>query len=66
MYSGYGVIFDSAFSWSIDNDTAGKVIIFGVDNIHHLMLTNTRIVFQFYEKDQLLILMETFVHQKKV
>ena len=32
MYSGYGVIFDSAFSWSIDNDTAGKVIIFGVDN----------------------------------
>ena len=32
MYSGYGVIFDSEFSWSIDNGTAGKVIVFGVDN----------------------------------
>ena len=32
MYSGYGVTFDSAGSWSINNDTAKNVIIFGVDN----------------------------------
>ena len=32
MYSGEGVTFDSAGSWSINNDTARNVIIFGVDN----------------------------------
>ena len=32
MYSGYGVTFDSAGSWSFDNDTARNVIVFGVDN----------------------------------
>ena len=32
MYSGYGITFDSASSWSFDNDTARNVIIFGVDN----------------------------------
>ena len=32
VYSGYGITFDSAGSWSFDNDTARDVIIFGVDN----------------------------------
>ena len=32
MYSGYGIIFDSAGSWSFDNDIARNVITFDVDN----------------------------------
>ena len=32
MYSSYGITFDSADSWSFDNDTARNVIIFGDDN----------------------------------
>ena len=30
--TGYGITFDSAGSWSFDNDSAKNVIIFGVDN----------------------------------
>ena len=32
MCSGYGKTFDSAGSWSFDNDTATNDIIFGVGN----------------------------------
>ena len=32
VYSGNGITFDSAGSWSFDNDFARNVIIFGVDN----------------------------------
>ena len=32
MYSGYGITFDSASSWSFDNDTARNVVGFDVDN----------------------------------
>ena len=32
MYSGYGITFDSAGSWSFDNDFARNVVIVGVDN----------------------------------
>ena len=32
LYSGYGITFDSAGSWSFDNDFARNVIVFGVDN----------------------------------
>ena len=32
VYSGYGITFDSAGSWSFDNDFARNVINFGVDN----------------------------------
>ena len=32
VYSGYGITFDSAGSWSFNNDTARNVMIFGVDN----------------------------------
>ena len=33
VYSGYGITFDSASSWSFDNDTARNFIKFGVNNI---------------------------------
>ena len=33
VYTGYGIAFDSAVSWSFDNFTARNVIIFGADNI---------------------------------
>ena len=32
MYNGYGITFDSAGSWSFNNDTARNVLIFGVNN----------------------------------
>ena len=32
MYSGYGIAFVGAVSWSFDNDFARNVVIFGVDN----------------------------------
>ena len=32
VYSGYGITFDSAGSWSFDNDFARNVISFGGDN----------------------------------
>ena len=32
MYSGYGITFGSAGSWSFGNDFARNVVIFGVDN----------------------------------
>ena len=32
VYRGYGIIFHSADSWSFHSDTAGNVIIFGVDS----------------------------------
>ena len=32
VYSGYGITFESASSWSFDNGFARNVIIFGVDN----------------------------------
>ena len=32
VYSGNGIIFVSASSWSFDNEFARNVIIFGVDN----------------------------------
>ena len=32
VYSGYGITFDSAGSWSFDNDAARNVIIVGVDS----------------------------------
>ena len=32
VYSGHGISFDGAGSWSFDNDFAKNVLIFGVDN----------------------------------
>ena len=36
VYSGYGIPFDSAVSWSFDNGTAKNLVIF-VLIVHHLM-----------------------------
>ena len=41
---GYEIIFDSAGSWSFDNDTAWNVIIFEVDNSYHLILIQAKIL----------------------
>ena len=32
VYSGYGITFDSAGSWSFGDDFAENIVIFGVDN----------------------------------
>ena len=32
MYSGYGITFDIAGSWSFNNDFVRNIITFGVDN----------------------------------
>ena len=33
VYSGYGITFDGAGSWSFGNDFTRNAVIFGVDNI---------------------------------
>ena len=45
VYSGYGIKFDNAGLWSLDNDAAASVIILVLLIVHHLMLTITRIIF---------------------
>ena len=45
VYSGYGIIFDNAGSWSFNNDTARSVIFLVLIIVLHLMLTRTRIIF---------------------
>ena len=45
VYSSYGVTFDSACSWSFDNDTAKNVIIFGVDNSSSFSGNNCKDIF---------------------
>ena len=52
VYSGYVITFDSAGSWSFDNDTARNVVIFDVDNISSSHSDN--------RKNNYLILGETF------
>ena len=45
VYSGYGMTFDRADSWSFDNDIAESVIVFGVDNNSSSHANNRRITF---------------------
>ena len=45
VYSGYRITFDSAGSWSFDNDTDRYVKVYGVDNSYHLILIITKINF---------------------
>ena len=42
VYSGYEITFDSAGSWSFDNDFARNIIIFGVDNSSSSYFDNRR------------------------
>ena len=37
VFSGYGITFDSAVSWSFDNGTAKNLVIFVMIIVHHLM-----------------------------
>ena len=45
VYSGYGITFDSAGSWSFGNDFARNVIIFGVDNSQSSHADNHKNIF---------------------
>ena len=45
VYSGYGIIFDSAGSWSFDNNSERNVIIFWCYNSSLSHLTVSRIIF---------------------
>ena len=45
MYGGYDITFDSVGSWSFKNDTARDIIIFAFDEVHHLMLTISKLTF---------------------
>ena len=45
VYSGYGIAFYGADSWSFGNDFARNVVLFGVDNLHHLILIIAKIFF---------------------
>ena len=67
VYSGYGITFDSAGSWSFDNDTARNVIIFGVDNslLYHSG-NHKNILLVLSEGPTFSItIMEALVHQRK-
>ena len=45
MYSGYGVAFDDAGSWSFSNDIARNVLTFGVDNSSTFHTDNLKNIF---------------------
>ena len=51
-------LIDGEDSWSFGNDYGREVVIFGVDNIHHLILIIRKITFQYQVKDQLMLLMK--------
>ena len=55
-YCGYGITFDSAGTWSFDNDIARNVMIFVVDN-------STSSHSDIRKKVQLMLLMEVLDHQ---
>ena len=57
MYSGYGISFDSAGSWSIDNDTVRNVKIFGVDNSSLSHFDNHKNILLVVSEDPLLVLL---------
>ena len=45
VHSGYGKTFKSTGPWNLDKEFSRYIIIFGADNIHHLMLKIARIIF---------------------
>ena len=51
-------LIDGEDSWSFGNDYGREVVIFGADNIHHLILIIRKITFQYQVKDQLMLLMK--------
>ena len=65
MYSGFRITFDGNGERNFGNDFAKNVIIFGVDN-HSSSYTDNRKNDFLKVKVQLLVLIETLVHQKKL
>ena len=65
IYSGYGITFHSASSWSCYDETARNVIILGVDNISSSHPDNCKNNLLVLGEVQFLKLMEALVHQKK-
>ena len=65
MYSGYGIIFDCAGSWSFDNDFARNVIIFGVDNSSSSHADNCKNNFIISSEGPTYGINGSFDHQKK-
>ena len=67
MYSGYGITFDSAGSWSFDNHTARNVIIFGFDNSLLSHSDNHKNILLVLSQGPTfsITIMEALVHQRK-
>ena len=67
VYSGYGITFDSAGSWSFDNHTARNVIIFGVDNSLLSHSDNHKNILLVLSQGPTfsITIMEALVHQRK-
>ena len=65
MYVGYGITFDSAGSWSFDNDIARNVIMFGVDNSSSSRADNCKNIFLELSEGLIFAIKEGLVHQIK-
>ena len=63
VYSGYGIAFDSAGSWSFDYDSSIN-INFGVDNSPSFHADSRKNNFLVLDEGQLSELMEALVHQR--
>ena len=59
LYSGYGIASVGKSMWNFGNDVTSNVVV------HHLILTIVRITVEYYLKDQLMVLIEAFMHQIK-
>ena len=62
VHCDYGIAFDGKGECSFGNDFARNVIILGLIIVHHLI---PKMIFQFYLKEILLVLIDALVHQKK-
>ena len=65
LYSGCGITFDSAGSWSFANEIARNVTIFGFDNSYSSPAGNCKNNFLVLGEGPLLQLMKDLVHQRK-
>ena len=65
LYKTYGIIFDSAGSWSFDSDTVKNVVSFSVDNSSPSHADNRKNNLLVLGDDATFVLMEALVQQKK-
>ena len=66
VYSSYRTVFAGKGLWSLNNDTARNVIIFGINNSLSSHTDNFKNDFLILMKEILLVFMEALVHQKKI